>query len=419
MIVKRDNLLNKLKIRRNNGMIKIITGMRRCGKSYLLFNLFSEALMNEGVKNDHIIKINLEDRRLKNLRDPDELLRYIDAKIVDQDRYYILLDEVQLVNEFEDVLNSYLHVPNADVFVTGSNAKFLSKDVITEFRGRGDEIRIHPFSFNEFLSTKDPNNHHEELILEYLTYGGLPQVVLMETEKEKKSYLHNLFVHTYLKDIKERYNIKLDNDLEDLVNLLASSIGGLTNPHKIANTFKSVKGSSITQDTVKHYLDYLEDAFFIEKSLRYDIKGKHYIDTPSKFYFEDLGLRNARLNFRQIEETHLMENLIYNELRRCDLSVDVGEVEIKETNQEGRTERKRLEVDFVCNQGFRRYYIQSAFNISDDEKRETELRSLRKINDSFKKIVIVGGMSAHYQNNEGIEFVSLYDFLTDPQIIID
>lgn len=419
MIVKRDNLLNKLKIHRNNGMIKIITGMRRCGKSYLLFNLFSEALMAEGVKKDHIIKINLEDRRLKNLRDPDELLHYIDAKIVDQDRYYILLDEVQLVNEFEDVLNSYLHVPNADVFVTGSNAKFLSKDVITEFRGRGDEIRIHPFSFNEFLSTKDPNNHHEELILEYMTYGGLPQVVLMETEKEKKSYLHNLFVHTYLKDIKERYNIKLDNDLEDLVNLLASSIGGLTNPHKIANTFKSVKGSSITQDTVKHYLDYLEDAFLIEKSLRYDIKGKHYIDTPSKFYFEDLGLRNARLNFRQIEETHLMENLIYNELRRCDLSVDVGEVEIKETNQKGKTERKRLEVDFVCNQGFRRYYIQSALNISDDEKREIELRSLRKINDSFKKIVIVGGMSAHYQNNEGIEFVSLYDFLTDPQIIID
>ena len=419
MIVKRDNLLNKLKIHRNNGMIKIITGMRRCGKSFLLFNLFSEALMDEGVKKDHIIKINLEDRRLKNLRDPDELLHYIDAQIVDQDMYYILLDEVQLVNEFEDVLNSYLHVPNADVFVTGSNAKFLSKDVITEFRGRGDEIRIHPFSFSEFLSTKDVNNYHDKLFLEYITYGGLPQVVLMETEKEKKSYLHTLFVHTYLKDIKERYNIKLDNDLEDLVNFLASSIGGLTNPHKIANTFISVKGSSITQDTVKHYLDYLEDAFLIEKSLRYDIKGKHYIDTPSKFYFEDLGLRNARLNFRQIEETHLMENLIYSELRRCDLSVDVGEVEIKETNREGKTERKRLEVDFVCNQGFRRYYIQSALNISEDEKRETELRSLRKINDSFKKIIIVGGMSAHYQNNDGIEFVSLYDFLTNPQIILD
>ena len=419
MIVNRDNLLNKLKMHRKNGMIKIITGMRRCGKSYLLFNLFSEALMGEGVKNDHIIKINLEDRRLKDLRDPDELLHYIDAQITDQDMYYILLDEVQLVKEFEDVLNSYLHVPNADVFVTGSNAKFLSKDVITEFRGRGDEIRIHPFSFNEFLSTKNLSNHHDGLILEYMTYGGLPQVVLMENEREKKSYLHNLFVHTYLKDIKERYNIKLDNDLEDLINLLASSIGGLINPRKIANTFKSVKGSSITQDTVKRYLDYLEDAFLLEKSLRYDIKGKHYIDTPSKFYFEDLGLRNVRLNFRQIEETHLMENLIYNELRRSGLSVDVGEVEIKETNREGKTERKRLEVDFVCNQGFRRYYIQSALDISDDEKRETELRSLRKINDSFKKLVIVGGMSAHYQNNEGIEFVSLYDFLTDPQIIID
>ncbi len=419
MEVKRDNLLDKLKFHRNNGMIKIITGMRRCGKSYLLFNLFSDALLAEGVKKDHIIKINLEDRRRKTLRDPDELLNYIDAQITDKDMYYILLDEVQLVNEFEDVLNSYLHIPNVDVFVTGSNAKFLSKDVITEFRGRGDEIRIHPFSFNEFLSTKNANNNRDELILEYMTYGGLPQVVLMETEKEKRAYLHNLFAHTYLKDIKERYNIKLDNDLEDLVNLLASSIGGLTNPHKIANTFKSVKNSSITQDTVKRYLDYLEDAFLLEKSLRYDIKGKRYIDTPSKFYFEDLGLRNARINFRQIEETHLMENLIYNELRRREFSVDVGEVEIKETNQEGKVERKRLEVDFVCNQGYRRYYIQSAFTISDDEKRETELRSLNRVGDSFRKIVIVGGSSPHYQNNDGIIFMSLYDFLINPNSLLE
>lgn len=419
MEVKRDNLLDKLKFHRNNGMIKIITGMRRCGKSYLLFNLFSDALLAEGVKKDHIIKINLEDRRRKTLRDPDELLNYIDAQITDKDMYYILLDEVQLVNEFEDVLNSYLHIPNVDVFVTGSNAKFLSKDVITEFRGRGDEIRIHPFSFNEFLSTKNANNNRDELILEYMTYGGLPQVVLMETEKEKRAYLHNLFAHTYLKDIKERYNIKLDNDLEDLVNLLASSIGGLTNPHKIANTFKSVKNSSITQDTVKRYLDYLEDAFLLEKSLRYDIKGKRYIDTPSKFYFEDLGLRNARINFRQIEETHLMENLIYNELRRRELSVDVGEVEIKEMNQEGKVERKRLEVDFVCNQGYKRYYIQSAFTISDDEKRETELRSLNRIGDSFRKIVIVGGSSPHYQNNDGIIFMSLYDFLINPNSLLE
>ena len=419
MEVKRDNLLDKLKLHRNNGMIKIITGMRRCGKSYLLFNLFSDALLAEGVKKDHIIKINLEDRRRKTLRDPDELLNYIDAQITDKDMYYILLDEVQLVNEFEDVLNSYLHIPNVDVFVTGSNAKFLSKDVITEFRGRGDEIRIHPFSFNEFLSTKNANSNRDEFILEYMTYGGLPQVVLMETEKEKRAYLHNLFAHTYLKDIKERYNIKLDNDLEDLVNLLASSIGGLTNPHKIANTFKSVKNSSITQDTVKRYLDYLEDAFLLEKSLRYDIKGKRYIDTPSKFYFEDLGLRNARINFRQIEETHLMENLIYNELRRREFSVDVGEVEIKETNQEGKVERKRLEVDFVCNQGYRRYYIQSAFTISDDEKRETELRSLNRVGDSFRKIVIVGGSSPHYQNNDGIIFMSLYDFLINPNSLLE
>ena len=419
MEVKRDNLLDKLKFHRNNGMIKIITGMRRCGKSYLLFNLFSDALLAEGVKKDHIIKINLEDRRRKTLRDPDELLNYIDAQITDKDMYYILLDEVQLVNEFEDVLNSYLQIPNVDVFVTGSNAKFLSKDVITEFRGRGDEIRIHPFSFNEFLSTKNANNNRDELILEYMTYGGLPQVVLMETEKEKRAYLHNLFAHTYLKEIKERYNIKLDNDLEDLVNLLASSIGGLTNPHKIANTFKSVKNSSITQDTVKRYLDYLEDAFLLEKSLRYDIKGKRYIDTPSKFYFEDLGLRNARINFRQIEETHLMENLIYNELRRRELSVDVGEVEIKEMNQEGKVERKRLEVDFVCNQGYKRYYIQSAFTISDDEKRETELRSLNRVGDSFRKIVIVGGSSPHYQNNDGIIFISLYDFLINPNSLLE
>lgn len=419
MEVKRDNLLDKLKFHRNNGMIKIITGMRRCGKSYLLFNLFSDALLAEGVKKDHIIKINLEDRRRKTLRDPDELLNYIDAQITDKDMYYILLDEVQLVNEFEDVLNSYLHIPNVDVFVTGSNAKFLSKDVITEFRGRGDEIRIHPFSFNEFLSTKNANSNRDEFILEYMTYGGLPQVVLMETEKEKRAYLHNLFAHTYLKDIKERYNIKLDNDLEDLVNLLASSIGGLTNPHKIANTFKSVKNSSITQDTVKRYLDYLEDAFLLEKSLRYDIKGKRYIDTPSKFYFEDLGLRNARINFRQIEETLLMENLIYNELRRRELSVDVGEVEIKEMNQEGKVERKRLEVDFVCNQGYKRYYIQSAFTISDDEKRETELRSLNRIGDSFRKIVIVGGSSPHYQNNDGIIFMSLYDFLINPNSLLE
>ena len=416
MEVNRYNLLEKIKIRRNNNMIKIITGMRRCGKSYLLFNLFPKELVAEGVREDHIIKINLEDRRRIKLRNPDELMNYIDAQITDENMYYILLDEVQLVPDFEDVLNSYLHVPNADVFVTGSNAKFLSKDVITEFRGRGDEIRIHPFSFNEFLSIKEPQTPRDELILEYMTYGGLPQVVLMETESEKRSYLRQLFAHTYLKDIKERYNIKLDSDLEDLVNILASSIGSLTNPHKLAKTFKSVKNSSITPDTIKCYLDYLEDAFLVEKSLRYDIKGKRYLDTPYKFYFEDLGLRNARLNFRQIETTHLMENMIYNELRRREFDVDVGEVTIKEQNGEGKMEWKSLEVDFVCNQGYRRCYIQSALSLDDEEKQKKELRPLCKINDSFAKYVVVGGMSAHYQNDDGIMMMNLYDFLKNPSI---
>lgn len=419
-MIKRDYLLNNLMIRRHNNMIKVITGIRRCGKSYLLFNLFANALLAEGVKEDHIIKINLEDRRRKNLRDPDTLLQFIDSKLVDSDMYYILLDEVQYVKEFEDVLNSYLHVPNADVYVTGSNARFLSKDVITEFRGRGDEIHIHSLSFAEFLDAPHKNAlPREGQLLEYITYGGLPQVVLMETEQEKRSYLRSLFTHTYLKDIKERHNIKLDGDLEELVNILASSIGGLTNPHKLANTFKSVKGSVITQDTIKKYLDYLQDAFLVEKSLRYDIKGKQYIDTPSKYYFEDLGLRNARLNFRQMEETHLMENLIYNELRRRGMDVDVGEITETVAKPDSKYERRHLEVDFVCNQGFRRYYIQSAYRIDDDDKREQELRSLRKINDSFRKVVITWDSIPRYQNDDGISFVSLYDFLTNPFSLTD
>lgn len=282
-MINRDFLLKELMIRRRNNMIKVVTGMRRCGKSYLLFNLFADALREEGVREDHIIKVNLEDRRRKALRDPDNLLQYIDSQLVDNDMYYILLDEVQYVKEFEDVLNSYLHVPNADVYVTGSNAKFLSKDVITEFRGRGDEVRIHPLSFAEFLNVPQKKEMpREEQVLEYITYGGLPQVALMESKVEKKRFLNALFTHTYLKDIKDRYNISLDNDLEELVDILASTIGGLTNPRKLANTFRSVKGSGITQDTIKKYVDYLQDAFLIEKSLRYDIKGKRYIDTPAK-----------------------------------------------------------------------------------------------------------------------------------------
>jgi len=417
MEIKRDSLLKRLMDLRHNGMVKVITGMRRCGKSYLLFNLFSNALKEGGVDDAHIVEVNLEDRRNKMLRDPDKLLEYIDSRLKDNQMHYVMLDEVQLVNEFEDVLNSYLQLKNVDVYVTGSNARFLSKDVITEFRGRGMEVRIHPFSFHEIRRAK-PDVPIEQLWIEYMTYGGLPQVLTMTSDKEKTDYLKGLFKHTYLKDIKERYDIKLDDDLEELICTLASSVGGLTNPRKLADTFRSVKKSSISQDTIKVYIDYLQDAFIIDRALRFDIKGKRYIDTPSKFYFEDLGLRNALLNFRQVEKTHLMENAIYNELRARGMAVDVGEVIWNTKDAEGKKIRKSLEVDFVCNRGYKRSYIQSAFSIPDDEKRNQELQSLRRIDDSFQKIVIVGDSSARYQNDEGILFMDIYDFLMDIESVI-
>lgn len=412
MEIKRDLYLQKLLNSRKNGMIKVITGMRRSGKSYLLFNLFVDALVKEGVPSDHIVTVNLEDRRNSQLRDPDNLLAYIDAQIVDEGMYYILLDEIQLVKEFEDVLNSYLHIKNADVFVTGSNAKFLSKDVITEFRGRGQSIMVHPLNFSEFMSAQlNPGSYDMNLLLEYLQYGGLPKVVITSNENEKKEYLQSLFIQTYLRDIKDRYSIQLDHDLEELIDVIASGIGSLTNPHKIQNTFRSVKQSDITQDTIKKYLDYMQDAFIINKSVRYDIKGRRYIDTPAKYYFEDLGLRNARLHFRQTEETHLMENLIFNELRIRGYSVDVGQLTYFGKDAEGKSERRNLEVDFVCNKGYERLYIQSAFALPTVEKQQQEFNSLKRINDNFQKVVIVGGMQPTYRNDDGILILNVFDFL--------
>lgn len=412
MEIKRDIYLRKLLNSRHNGMIKVVTGMRRSGKSYLLFNLFADALHNESITPDHIIKINLEDRRNNELRNPDNLLHYIDSLIIDEKMYYILLDEVQMVNEFEDVLNSYLHVKNADVYVTGSNAKFLSKDVITEFRGRGEEIRIHPLNFVEYMSAQPNTNTYDmRLLFDYMQYGGLPKVVTIQNESERKEYLKSLFTHTYLKDIKERYSIQLDADLEELIDVIASGIGSLTNSLKIQNTFKSAKQSNISVNTIKQYLDYMQDAFLIEKSVRYDIKGRKYIDTPVKYYFEDLGLRNSRLNFRQTEQTHLMENMIYNELRIRDYSVDVGQVIFNTRNEKGISERKNLEIDFVCNKGYNRIYIQSAFALPTIDKQKQELNSLKRIDDNFKKVVIVGGMQPTYYNDDGILILNIYDFL--------
>ena len=412
MEIKRDLYLQKLIDRKHNGLIKVVTGVRRCGKSYLVFNLFSNYLKSSGVDDSHIIKVNLEDRRNKKLRNPDTLLRYIDEKITDQQMYYILLDEVQLVDEFEDVLNSYLNVPNADVYVTGSNARFLSKDVITEFRGRGDEVKVYPLSFAEFMSANDGSKQRG--LDEYMTFGGLPLILSFKTEEQKSAYLKSLFEETYIKDIKERYNIRHEEEFEELLNIVSSSIGSLTNPSKLSNMFKSVKQKAISQDTIKNYLEYLCDSFLVSKAMRYDVKGKKYIDTPSKYYFTDMGLRNARINFRQDEKNHLMENVIYNELLVRGFNVDVGVVPVVVRDENGKQLRTQLEIDFVCNQGSKRYYIQSAFRMESEEKRQQEMASLTKVNDSFKKIVITGEEGIVHRNEYGITTMSIYDFLLNP-----
>lgn len=410
MEIKRDLYLTKLINRMNNGLIKVVTGIRRCGKSYLLFELFYNYLKEQGVDDSHIIKLALDDRKNKKYRNPDELCDYVHSKIVDEKPYYILLDEVQFVDEFEDVLNSFLHIKNADTYVTGSNAKFLSKDIITEFRGRGDEIHVSPLSFKEFYSVYDGSK--EDAWKEYCLYGGLPKIIEYKTDEDKVAYLKNIFEETYLTDIKERHVIRNDAELGELLDILSSSIGSLTNPKKLSDTFKSVKQVSIHADTLNRYLEHLVDSFLISQSKRYDIKGKKYINTPSKYYFTDMGLRNARLNFRQYEETHIMENVIYNELQIMGFNVDVGVVEYRK-DVDGKSVRVQAEVDFVCNKADKRYYIQSAFSIPDREKMLQEQNSLTRINDSFKKIIIVKDAIKSHYNEDGVLILNLFDFLLE------
>lgn len=411
MRINRDTYLQKLLRRRHNGMIKVVTGPRRSGKSYLLRHIFGEYLLNQGVQPDHVIKIDFEDRRNVALRNPDTLIAHIDGRMTDSGMYYILLDEIQKVDEFVDVLNSYLEIENADVYVTGSNSRLLSKDVVTEFRGRGDEIEIAPLSFSEFFPTF--SGSREEALTDYLTYGGMPKVATMSSDEEKANYLKSLFRTVYLSDIKERYGIRNDTELEELIKIVASAIGGITNPTKLENTFKSIKNVSLSKNTIASYLKILEDVFILRRSERFDIKGKKYIDASSKYYFLDCGLRNAHLNFRQIEATHLLENAIYNELVMRGLSVDVGVVNVVERNKDGKLQRKQLEVDFVCNKGSKRYYIQSALRLPTQEKLDQELHSFKNIDDNFQRIVITEDLVKPHRDESGILFMNIYDFLLD------
>ena len=407
--IKRDYYLNKLIAKKRNGLIKVITGMRRCGKSYLLFMLFKKHLLESGVPEDHIIEIAFDSFENIKLRDPEVLYPYVKEKLLDDQMYYILLDEVQLLGEFEAVLNGFIRIPNADVYVTGSNAKFLSKDIITEFRGRGDELHMNPLSFAEFMSVYDGNKY--DGWKEYVLYGGLPSVVLLSEAERKIEFLKRLFDETYVNDIVGRHKIRNKDEFEELIDILSSGIGSLTNPKKLSDTFRSKKNKTISVNTVKSYLDYLCDAFIVSGAIRYDIKGKKYIDTPRKYYFTDVGLRNARINFRQIEENHTMENIIFNELIARDFNVDVGVICVAEKAKDGKIIRKQREVDFVCNKGTKRYYVQSAFAIPDEAKMRQETGSLLNIDDSFKKIIVVKDTPAPWYTDDGILVISVYDFL--------
>ena len=409
MEIKRDQYLNALKNRMHNGMIKVITGIRRAGKSYILFNIFQNYLLSIGVNPSQIITIEFDRYENRKYRNPDFVLEYIHSCLRKEEQYYLLMDEVQLLPDFEEVLNSLLHYQNLDVYVTGSNSKFLSKDIITQFRGRGDEIHVWPLTFKEFMQVYDGDVYNGWA--EYVVYGGLPLTVSMKTEEQKVQYLTNLFKETYLKDIIERYHIDKVQEMDDLLNILASSIGSLTNPPRIEATFKSLIHSNISMNTIRQYIEYLEDAFIINKAYRYNVKGRKYIGTPLKYYFEDVGLRNARLGFRQVEQTHLMENIIYNELKSRGYSVDVGVVEKREVDSNGKEKKTQLEIDFIANLGSKRYYIQSAYSMPTEEKRKQEKASLISVKDSFKKIILVKDVVKISRDEDGIMMMNIYDFL--------
>ena len=429
MEIKRDYYLGKLISRKGNGLVKVVTGVRRCGKTYLLDTLFYRHLIDSGIDDSHIVRFAfdsaddlaligedlIELQRQHRKVDPEKFLRYVRSRVTDDGMHYLLLDEVQQMESFEAVLNGYLRKGNMDVFVTGSNAKFLSSDIVTEFAGRGDEVRMYPLSFAEFMTVFDGDRYAG--LAQYMLYGGIPLVVLREDVRDKAATLENLFAEIYIRDIVQRNKVRNQGELEDLLNTVASSIGSLTNPEKLKNTFRSVKKSKITAATVKKYLGCFEDAFLLEAAQRYDIKGRSYIETPKKYYFSDLGLRNARLGFRQVEQTHAMENVVYNELRMRGYNVDVGVVPVVEKNGGGTYARKQLEVDFVCNLGSARYYIQSAYSIPDRRKREQETRAFSKIDDSFKKVVVTGDIVPAQYDDRGILTISVYDFLLNPQAL--
>lgn len=413
--IKRNSYLKQLISGKQNGLIKIVTGIRRCGKSYLLFNIFRNHLLEQGVTPDHIISLALDDILNEEYCDPKKLVLYIKENIKDSQIHYVLLDEVQMVDNFVGALNSLLHIDNVDVYVTGSNSKFLSSDIATEFRGRGDEIRIYPLSFSEFLS--EYNGDKNDAWRDYITYGGLPLILSLESSQQKSNYLHNLYQTVYLKDLIDRNGIKKSVEFDALTKVMASSIGSPCNPNKLSNTFKSVSNTDLSSITIDNYLGFLQDAFLLEKASRYDIKGKKYIGTLSKYYFVDMGLRNCLLGFRQIEETHLMENVIYNELRSRGYLVDVGVVETRTRTENQGMLRKQLEIDFVVNNGSKRYYIQSALSLPNEEKIEQEMASLKNVSDSFQKIIIVKDNIVPHHNESGILFINLYDFLLNREIL--